>query len=91
MNFLEILFYFCEIILIWQKGFLKTLFEYYFFNIIVNVNFFSDLKLNITVSTTLRYCYETGGAMKYFLKKLLGHEISRSMVSWATNVVLKNL
>ena len=26
-----------------------------------------------------------GEAMKYFLKKLLGHEIFRSMVSWATN------
>ena len=26
------------------SGFLKTLFEYYFLNIIVNVNFFSDLK-----------------------------------------------
>ena len=26
------------------RGFLDTLFEYYFFNIIVNVNFFSDLK-----------------------------------------------
>ena len=32
-----------------------------------------------------------GGAMKYFLKKLLGHEIFRSMVSWATKNVLKNL
>ena len=26
------------------RGFLETLFEYYFLNIIVNVNFFSDLK-----------------------------------------------
>ena len=26
------------------RGFLETLYEYYFFNIIVNVNFFSDLK-----------------------------------------------
>ena len=26
------------------RGFLETLFEYIFFNIIVNVNFFSDLK-----------------------------------------------
>ena len=32
-----------------------------------------------------------GGAMKYFLKKLLGHEIFRSMVSWATKNFLKNL
>ena len=29
--------------------------------------------------------------MKYFLKKLLGHEIFRSMVSWATKFFLKNL
>ena len=26
------------------RGFSKNLFEYYFLNIIVNVNFFSDLK-----------------------------------------------
>ena len=32
-----------------------------------------------------------GGAMKYFLKKIMGHEIFRSMVSWATKNVLKNL
>ena len=56
--------------------------------------------LNITVNTTLKYCYKQalnkklklmGGAMKYFLKKLLGHEIFRSMVSWATKYFLKNL
>ena len=40
------------------RGFLKNLFEYYFLNIIVNVNFFSDFDLNITVSSTLKYCYE---------------------------------
>ena len=47
MNFLEILFYCCKRILIWQKileVFFETLFEYYFLNIIVNVKFFSDLK-----------------------------------------------
>ena len=27
-----------------------------------------------------------GGAMKYFLKKLLGHELFRSMVSWVTKI-----
>ena len=32
-----------------------------------------------------------GGAMKYFPKKLLGHEIFRSMVSWATKDFLKDL
>ena len=31
-----------------------------------------------------------GEAMKYFLKKLLGHEIFKSMVSWATKIFLKN-
>ena len=29
--------------------------------------------------------------MKYSLKKLLGNEIFRSMVSWATKIFLKNL
>ena len=33
--------------------FFENLIEYYFLNIIVNVNFFSDF--NITVSTTLKY------------------------------------
>ena len=29
------------------RGFLENLFEYYFLNIIVNVNFFSDFKLRV--------------------------------------------
>ena len=29
--------------------------------------------------------------MKYFLKKLMGHEIFMSMVSWTTKLFLKNL
>ena len=29
--------------------------------------------------------------MKYFLKALLGHETFSSMVSWATNLFMKNL
>ena len=33
----------------------------------------------------------TGGAMKYFLKKLLGREVFSSMVPWATKYILKNL
>ena len=41
-------FYFIVVIKFWygnkNKDFLETLFEYYFLNIIVNVNFFSDLK-----------------------------------------------
>ena len=32
-----------------------------------------------------------GGAIKYFLKKLLGHERFRAVVSWATKTFLKNL
>ena len=36
------------------RRFFEKLFEYYFLNIIENVNFSSDLKLNITVSTTLK-------------------------------------
>ena len=33
-------------------GFFENLFEYHFLDIVVNVNFFSDL--NINVSTTLK-------------------------------------
>ena len=48
MNFLETIFS----LLLWKnfdmaknvRSFLENLFEYYFWNIIVNVNFFSDLK-----------------------------------------------
>ena len=32
-----------------------------------------------------------GGAMKYFLKKLLGYEKVSSMVSWTIKYFLKNL
>ena len=55
---------------------------------------------NITVSTILKYCYKKalnkklklmGGALKYLPKKLLGHEIFISMVSWAMKCFLKNL
>ena len=37
------------------RRFLENLFEYYFLNIIVNITFLSDLKVNITASTTLKY------------------------------------
>ena len=46
------------------------------------------------MSTTREYCYKKalnkklklmGEIMKNFLKKLLSHEIFRSIVSWATN------
>ena len=40
------------------RGFLENLFEYYFLNIIVNVNFLVIWNLNITVSTSLKYCYK---------------------------------
>ena len=74
------------------RGFFENMFEYYFLNIIVNVNFFSDLKFEyyceyypkvlLQVSLKLKFM---GGAMKYFSKKLLGHKIFSSMVSCATN------
>ena len=35
------------------RDFLENLFEYYFLNIVVNINSFSDL--SITVNTTLKY------------------------------------
>ena len=48
------------------------------------------LNLDITVSTTLKYCYKKAlnkkiklmeGAMRHFLKKLLRNEIFRSIFS----------
>ena len=58
MNFLEIIF----VLLLWKnfdmaksiRGLLENLFEYYILNIIVNVNFFSDLKLEYVCE----YCYK---------------------------------
>ena len=38
------------------RGFSENLFEYYILNIIVNVNFVSDL--NITVNTNLEYYHK---------------------------------
>ena len=55
--------------------------------------------LNINVSATLKYCYKKainkelklmGEAMKYFPKKLMGHEIFRSRDSGLRNVFWKN-
>ena len=75
---------------------MENLFEYCFLNIIVTVNFVSDL--NISVSTTLKYYHKEalnkklklmGGAMKYFSKKLQGHEIFSSMFSWDTKFFWK--
>ena len=80
-------------------GFLETLFEYFIF--IVNVNFFSNLKFEyyceyypeilqqVSLNNNLKLM---GGAMKYFLEKFMGHEIFRSMVSWAMKFLfLENL
>ena len=58
MNFLEIIF----VLLLWKnfdmaksiRGLLENLFEYYILNIIVNVNGFSDLKLEYVCE----YCYK---------------------------------
>ena len=59
------------------RGFLENLFEYYFLNIIVNVNFCSDLKFECYCEYFLKYCYKKvlnkklkliGGAMKYVSK-----------------------
>ena len=75
------------------RGFLENLFEYYFLNIIVNVNFISDLKFEYYCEYYSEILLQEAlneklklmeGVMKYFLKKLLGHELFRSMVSWAT-------
>ena len=78
------------------RGFLENLFEYCFLNIIVTVNFVSDL--NISVSTTLKYYHNEalnkklklmGGAMKYFSKNIQGREIFSSMFSWDTKFFWK--
>ena len=80
------------------RGFLENLFKYTFLNIIVNVNIFSDLKFEYYCEYYPEILYKKalnkklklmGGAINYLPKKLLGHEILRSMVSWATNFFLK--
>ena len=92
----KFLFYCCKRILIWQK--ILKLFWKIYLNIIFWVLLWMLTSLviwnsNVTVSTTLKYCYNQvlnkklklmGGAIKYFPKKLLGHEIFRSRASWAT-------
>ena len=72
-------------------GFLENLFEYYFLNIIVNVNLFNDLKFKYYCKNYLEillqeYSLESetkidGRSHEMFSEKLLVHEISRSMVS----------
>ena len=74
---------------------MENFYEYYCFNIIVNINSFSQL--NITMNTTLKYNRRQTlnkklklmrECMKSFWKKLLDHEILSSMVPWATNFFL---
>ena len=78
---------------------MENLFQYYLLNVIVNVNFFSDLKLKYyceyypmllqnALNEKLKFM---GGSMKYFPKKVMDHEIFRFMVSYTTKVFLKNL
>ena len=63
----------------------KILFKNYCLNIIVNIN--SSIALKISVNTNLKYCYSPAlnetlklriGAMKFFSKKLLDHEMFSS-------------
>ena len=74
-----------------NKDFLENLLEYHFLNIIVNVNFFSELKFEY-------YCeYFSEILLQVSVKKEIkidgrGHEMFsekfRSMVSWATKLFL---
>ena len=73
-------------------GVLEKLFEYYILNIILNVNFFSDMKFEyycehypeilLQVSLKNKKQKLMRGAKKYFLKKLLCHEIFRPPRLW---------
>ena len=74
------------------RGFLKNLFEYYFLNFIVNINFFSDLKFDyyyceyyseILLEVGLKYETKIDGrGHEIFSKKSLAHEIFH----WLRNV-----
>ena len=72
--------------------------EHYCLNIIVNISSF--IPLNTNVNTTLKYYRKQalnkklklmGGVIKFFTKKLLGHEIFSSVVPRATKYFFKNL
>ena len=63
--------------------------EYYCLNIIVNIRSFSPLNNNL--NTSPKYYRKqalnkkpklVGGAMKYFAKNLMGHEIFNSTIRW---------
>ena len=73
--------YCCKGILIWQKNikyFLNNFFEYYFLNIIVNLwfEYYCEYQHKQALNKKLKLM---GWAMKYFLTKLMGHEIFSSM------------
>ena len=72
------------------KYFMENCSEHYCLNIIVNVSSF--IPLNNNVNTSVKYYRKQAlnkklklmrEAMKYFTKKLLGHEIFSSMIHWA--------
>ena len=82
------------------RDFLEILFEYYFLNIITNVNSFSNLKFEryyeyypgIVLQVSLKQETKIDGKdHEIFSEKLLGHKRVRSMVSWATNFFMKKL
>ena len=80
------------------RGFLENLTDD-FLNIIVNVNYFGDLKLEYywalpwnTATSCLKEKTKIDGRLhEIFSEKLLGHEIFRSIVFWATKKFLENL
>ena len=56
--------------------------------------------LNITVSTTLKYCYNKalnkklklmGGALKYFSKKLVDNGMFKTLISRAMKIICKTI
>ena len=65
----------------------------------MTVNFFSDMKFEyyseyypeilLQVSSLNKKLKLMRGTTKYFPKKLLGHKIFRSIVTWATNFFKK--
>ena len=69
---------------------MENLLESYFLNIIVNANFFNDLKFKYYCECypeiLLQELKLMEAARTYFLKKLLDHEILRSLVSMATDL-----
>ena len=76
------------------RSFSKNLFEYCFLHIIVNFNFFSNLKFEYyceyypEILLQVNFKWETKideRDHEIFSEKLLGQEIFRFMVSWATN------